>query len=148
MSRRAWTPATSKSRVSAGVQASVPGYSVNLLLFTYWYFSSGHLRFSGRWCPNLNLAKISLSLSRLKSTHPVSTGAHVAKAFCLDYASISSTVLQLQARECLLTLLPIGIAQYVMSNMSSGTSGRWCVQCDDTAYIISGILLSVVPSYK
>ena len=32
-------------------------------------FSSGHLRFSGRWCPNLNLAKISLSLSRLKSTH-------------------------------------------------------------------------------
>ena len=69
VSRRAWTPATSKSRVSAGVQAGVPGYSVNLLLFTYWYFSSGHLRFSGRWCPNLNLAKISLSLSRLKSTH-------------------------------------------------------------------------------
>ena len=48
----------------AGVQAGVPGYSVNLLFFTYWYFSSGHLRFSGRWCPNLNLAKISLSLSR------------------------------------------------------------------------------------
>ena len=65
----AWTPATSKSWVSAGVQAGVPGYSVNLLLFTYWYFSSGHLRFSGRWCPNLNLAKISLSLSRLKTTH-------------------------------------------------------------------------------
>ena len=60
---------TSKSWVSAGVQAGVPGYSVNLLLFTYWYFSSGHLRFTGRWCPNLNLAKISLSLSRLKSTH-------------------------------------------------------------------------------
>ena len=53
----------------AGVQAGVPGYSVNLLLFTYWYFSSGHLRFSGRWCPNLNLVKISLSLSRLKTTH-------------------------------------------------------------------------------
>ena len=79
---------------------------------------------------------------------PVSTGAHIAKAFHLGYASVSSTVLRLQARECLLTLLPIGIAQYVMSNMSSGTSGRWCVQCDDTAYIISGILLSVVPSYK
>ena len=69
MSTPAWTPATSKSRVSVGVQAGVPGYSVNLLLFTYWYFSSGHLRFSGRWCPNLNLAKISLSLSGLKSTH-------------------------------------------------------------------------------
>ena len=54
----------------AGVQAGVPGYSVNLLLFTYWYFSSGHLRFSGRWCPNLNLAKISLSLSRALRIHP------------------------------------------------------------------------------
>ena len=53
----------------AGVQAGVPGYSVNLLLFTYWYFSSGHPRFTSRWCPNLNLVKISLSLSRLKSTH-------------------------------------------------------------------------------
>ena len=53
----------------AGVQAGVPGYSVNLLLFTYWYFSSGHLRFSGRWCPNLNLAKISLSLSRALRIH-------------------------------------------------------------------------------
>ena len=52
-----------------GVQAGVPGYSVNLLLFTYWYFSSGHPQFTGRWCPNLNLVKISLSLSRLKSTH-------------------------------------------------------------------------------
>ena len=29
----------------------------------------GHPRFTGRRCPNLNLAKISLSLSRLKSTH-------------------------------------------------------------------------------
>ena len=43
MSSPAWTPATSKSWVSVGVQAGVPGYSVNLLLFTYWYFSSGHL---------------------------------------------------------------------------------------------------------
>ena len=61
-----WTP---RDLLVAGVQAGVPGYSVNLLLFTYWYFSSGHLRFSGRWCPNLNLVKISLSLSRLKTTH-------------------------------------------------------------------------------
>ena len=53
-------------RVSKPVSQDI---SVNLLLFTYWYFSSGHLRFSGRWCPNLNLAKISLSLSRLKTTH-------------------------------------------------------------------------------
>ena len=63
VSSPAWTPATSKSRVSAGVQAGVPGYSVNLLLFTYWYFSSGHLRFSGRWCPNLNSPKFSISIS-------------------------------------------------------------------------------------
>ena len=53
----------------AGVQAGVPGYSVNLLLFTYWYFSSGHPRFTGRWCPNLNLVKISLSLSRALRIH-------------------------------------------------------------------------------
>ena len=62
----------------AGVQAGVPGYSVNLLLFTSWYFSSGHLWFSGRWCPNLNLAKISLSLSRLKTTHDLRRGARDA----------------------------------------------------------------------
>ena len=61
-----WTPAI---YWLLGVQAGVPGYSVNLLLFTYWYFSSGHPRFTSRWCPNLNLVKISLSLSRLKSTH-------------------------------------------------------------------------------
>ena len=81
VSRRAWTPVTSKSRVSAGV----PGYSVNLLLFTYWYFSSGHLRFSGHWCPNLNLAKISLSLSRLKSTHVQTRGNNIK--FILPHCS-------------------------------------------------------------
>ena len=72
----AWTPASlgtaqldTRDLLVAGVQAGVPGYSVNLLLFTYGYFSSGHLRFSGRWCPNLNLVKISLSLSRALRIH-------------------------------------------------------------------------------
>ena len=65
----------------AGVQAGVPGYSVNLLFFTYWYFSSGHLRFSGRWCPNLNLAKISLSLSRALR---IQTGGGVCLSACWD----------------------------------------------------------------
>ena len=78
----------------------------------------------------------------------VNTGACVVKAFCLGYSSVSSAVLQLQAGEHLLMLLPTGIAQYVTSNMSSRTSGRWHVQCDNTMYVISGIPFSVVPPYK
>ena len=62
----AWTPATSKSRVSNAVSQDIQ--SICYCLHT-GIFSSGHLRFTGRWCLNLNLIKISLSLSHLKSTH-------------------------------------------------------------------------------
>ena len=60
----------------AGVQAGAPGKSsqsvIVIVIVFILVFLVGHPRFTCRRCPNLNLAKISLSLSRLKSTHYVS----------------------------------------------------------------------------
>ena len=56
-----------------GVQAGAPGYFSQSVIVIILVFSAGHPRFTGRWCPNLYLAKLSLSLSRLKSTHMISS---------------------------------------------------------------------------
>ena len=57
----------------AGVQTGTPGKSsqsvIVIVIVFILVFLVGHPRFTCRRCPNLNLAKISLSLSRLKSTH-------------------------------------------------------------------------------
>ena len=45
---------------------------------------------------------------------PVGTGARIAEAVSLGYTTVNSIVLQLQARECLLMLLLVGVAQDMM----------------------------------
>ena len=63
----------------------------------------------------------------------------IAKADGLGNCPVNHLVLRLWARKHQLTLLTTGIARYVMSNASSQTSSRWCMQCDNTTYVITGI---------
>ena len=50
---------------------------------------------------------------------PEGTGACIAKAGCLGYAPVNSIVWQLWTAECLLMVLPTGVAQDMMLNVSS-----------------------------
>ena len=63
----------------------------------------------------------------------------IAKADGLGYSPVNHLALMLWARKCWLILLTTGIAQYMMSNVSSWTSDRWCMRSDNTAYVITRI---------
>ena len=66
------------------------------------------------------------------------TGVPVAKAAGLGHGPVNYPALGLRAGKCQLMLLTTSIARYVTSNASSRISSRWCMQCDNTAYVITG----------